>query len=157
MLPSTIKNKEKRSAVYAKLKQQKRVEKRRQGKAREAAEERAVELGQDPPPRPVPKTIENTREPDETICRPDDEELFAANDADEFTHIFTHAFTPKILLTTSRFNSTVCPSIQLNFTFYCFKPISGNISCFTLFFTPQVCLLYFGMVDLFAEGACFYF
>lgn len=28
-----------------------------------------------PPPRSVPRTIENTREVDETVCKPDDEEV----------------------------------------------------------------------------------
>lgn len=47
LLPSTIKNKEKRSAVHAKLKHQKRLEKRKRAKAREAAEQRALELGEE--------------------------------------------------------------------------------------------------------------
>lgn len=29
-----------------------------------------------PPPRKIPRTIENTREADETVCRPDDEEVW---------------------------------------------------------------------------------
>lgn len=28
------------------------------------------------PPRKVPRTIENTREADETVCKPDDEEVY---------------------------------------------------------------------------------
>lgn len=28
-----------------------------------------------PPARKTPRTIENTREPDETVCRPDDDEV----------------------------------------------------------------------------------
>lgn len=47
VLPSMIKNKEKRSAVHAKLKQQKKLEKRKKAKAREAAEKRALELGEE--------------------------------------------------------------------------------------------------------------
>lgn len=30
-----------------------------------------------PPERMVPRTIENTREPDETVCRPDDDEVIS--------------------------------------------------------------------------------
>lgn len=45
ILPSTIKNKEKRSAVYAKLKHEKKLEKRKKAKDRDAAEKRALELG----------------------------------------------------------------------------------------------------------------
>lgn len=110
VLPSMIKNKEKRSAVHAKLKHQKKVEKRKKAKARDAAEKRALELGEEPPPKKIPRTIENTREFDETVCTPDDEELFAGNDADELSSILKQERTPKILLTTSRFNSTRGPA-----------------------------------------------
>ncbi|KAJ6822116.1 ribosome production factor 1 [Iris pallida] len=110
LLPSMIKNKEKRSEVHTKLKREKKIEKRKQAKAREAAIKQALELGQEPPEKKVPRTIENTREPDETVCRPDDEELFAANDADEFSTILKQETTPKILITTCRFNSTRGPA-----------------------------------------------
>ncbi|KAJ0111667.1 hypothetical protein Patl1_00725 [Pistacia atlantica] len=110
ILPSMIKNKEKRSSVHAKLKHEKKLEKRKKLKARDAAEKLALELGEEPPPRMVPRTIENTREPDETVCRPDDDELFAGNDADEFSSVLKHDRTPKILITTCRFNSTRGPA-----------------------------------------------
>ncbi|CAK9152182.1 unnamed protein product [Ilex paraguariensis] len=110
LLPSMIKNKEKRSAVHAQLKHQKKLEKRKKAKAREADEKRALEIGEEPPPRKIPRTIENTREFDETICKPDDEELFAGNDGDEFSSILKHESTSKILITTCRFNSTRGPA-----------------------------------------------
>ena len=47
LLPSLIKNKEKRSQVHAKLKKEKKIEKRKQAKARDAAHKRALELGQE--------------------------------------------------------------------------------------------------------------
>lgn len=47
LLPSMIKNKDKRSAVYAKIKHEKKVEKRKNAKAREALESRALELGEE--------------------------------------------------------------------------------------------------------------
>ncbi|KAH6764634.1 Ribosomal RNA processing Brix domain protein [Perilla frutescens var. frutescens] len=78
--------------------------------AREAAEQRALELGEEPPSRPTPRTIENTREVDETVCKPDDEELFAGNDADEFSCILKEERTPKVLITTSRFHSSRGPA-----------------------------------------------
>nr|GEW89594.1 hypothetical protein [Tanacetum cinerariifolium]GEW89595.1 hypothetical protein [Tanacetum cinerariifolium] len=109
LLPSMIKNKEKRSAVYAKIKHDKKLEKKKIAKAREAAENRALELGEELPPRKVPRTIENTREADETVCKPDDEELFAGNDADEFSSILNSERPPKVLMTTCRFNSTRGP------------------------------------------------
>ncbi|XP_028795787.1 ribosome production factor 1 [Neltuma alba] len=110
VLPSMIKNKEKRSEVHAKLKHQKKLEKRKKAKAREAAEKRALELGEEPPEKKVPRTIENTREADETVCKPDDEELFAGNDCDEFSAILKREHTSKILITTCRFNSTRGPA-----------------------------------------------
>lgn len=45
--PAMIKNKEKRSEVHAKLKQQKKLEKRAKAKARDAAVKRAIELGEE--------------------------------------------------------------------------------------------------------------
>ncbi|XAR55548.1 hypothetical protein NMG60_11035649 [Bertholletia excelsa] len=110
LLPSMIKNKEKRLAVHQKLKHQKKLEKRKRVKARDAAEKSALELGEEPAPRKIPRTIENTREFDETVCKPDDEELFAGNDADEFSSILKRECTPKILITTCRFNSTRGPA-----------------------------------------------
>ncbi|KAJ9171614.1 hypothetical protein P3X46_014953 [Hevea brasiliensis] len=109
ILPSMIKNKEKRSVVHAKLKHLKKVEKQKKLKARDASEKRALELGEEPPPRQIPRTIENTREFDETICKPDDDELFAGNDTDEFSSVLRRERTPKILITTCRFNSTRGP------------------------------------------------
>ncbi|GAB4844490.1 hypothetical protein Ancab_037868 [Ancistrocladus abbreviatus] len=110
LLPSTIKNKEKRSEVHAKLKRQKKLDKRKKLKARAAAEKQALELGEEPPPKKVPRTIENTREFDETVCKPDDEELFAEIQADEFSSILKRELIPKVLITTSRFHSTRAPA-----------------------------------------------
>ncbi|KAH0777843.1 hypothetical protein KY290_009254 [Solanum tuberosum] len=59
-----------------------------------------------PPKNMVPRKIENTRESDETVCLPDDEELFAGNDVDEFSAVLKNERSPKILITTSRYNST---------------------------------------------------
>ncbi|OVA19936.1 Brix domain [Macleaya cordata] len=110
ILPSLIKNKEKRSAVFAKLKHEKKLEKKKKHKAREAADKRALDLGEELPPRKIPRTIENTREFDETVCKPNDEELFKGNDADEFSKILRREFTPKILITTCRYHSTRGPA-----------------------------------------------
>lgn len=57
LLPSMIKNKEKRSAVHAKLKQQKKLEKRKKIKARDTAEKRALELGEEVVPLHLPVTL----------------------------------------------------------------------------------------------------
>ena len=50
ILPSMIKNKDKRSEVHAKLKHDKKLEKRKRAKARDAAIKRALELGEEVPP-----------------------------------------------------------------------------------------------------------
>ena len=55
-LPSEIKNKEKRSEVYAKVKREKKAQKRKLGRERVQAAQRAAELGEQvsmlPPPLP---------------------------------------------------------------------------------------------------------
>ncbi|KAK7381931.1 hypothetical protein VNO80_00504 [Phaseolus coccineus] len=70
-----IKNKAKRSELHAKLKHQKKLDKRAKAKASDAALKRALELGEELPEKKVPRIIENTRELHETICKPDDEEV----------------------------------------------------------------------------------
>ncbi|KAL0712245.1 hypothetical protein Bca4012_019223 [Brassica carinata] len=105
-----IKNKDKRAKVYAKQKHEKKIEKQKKIKARDAAEKLALELGEEPPQKMVPKIIENTREADDTVCRPDDQELFADIDADEFNPVLRREVTPKVLITTCRFNSTRGPA-----------------------------------------------
>ena len=45
--PSMIKNKEKRSELHAKLKHQKKLDKRAKAKSRDAAIKRALELGEE--------------------------------------------------------------------------------------------------------------
>jgi hypothetical protein len=75
-LPSHIKNKHKRSEAYSKLKHEKVLDKKKRIKARDLAEKQALELGEVPEPRKIPRTIENTREIDETLAQPDDEEVF---------------------------------------------------------------------------------
>lgn len=47
ILPSMIKNKEKRSEIHSKLKHEKKLEKRRKLKDRAAADKRALELGEE--------------------------------------------------------------------------------------------------------------
>ncbi|XP_077500420.1 ribosome production factor 1 isoform X1 [Amblyomma americanum] len=69
---SQIKNKQRRLEEYLKLKRAKQKLKRQaQRKRRKEAEA----LGEDAPPKQVPRTIENTREPDDTMVQPDDEEV----------------------------------------------------------------------------------
>eukprot|EP00252_Welwitschia_mirabilis_P015907 TRINITY_DN35299_c0_g1_i1.p1 TRINITY_DN35299_c0_g1~~TRINITY_DN35299_c0_g1_i1.p1 ORF type:complete len:334 (-),score=58.48 TRINITY_DN35299_c0_g1_i1:437-1438(-) len=101
-----IKNKLQRCMLHAKLKHEKKIEKKKRIKARDAAVQRAIELGEEPPKPKPQRTIENTREFDETICRPEDEELSADNAFDEFSSYFNLERIPKILLTSSRIRSS---------------------------------------------------
>ncbi|RZC73894.1 hypothetical protein C5167_049381 [Papaver somniferum] len=103
VLPSTIKNKDKRAAVHSQLKHEKKVEKRKKQKDREAKEKKAMELGEELPPRPTPHTIETRRVPDETI-------FICWDDVDEFSGFLKQEITPKILITTCRFNSARGPA-----------------------------------------------
>ncbi|KNA23685.1 hypothetical protein SOVF_022760 [Spinacia oleracea] len=109
ILPSMIKNKAKRSEIHSRLKHEKKLDKRKKIKARDAADKRALELGEELPTRQIPRTIENTREADETVCKPGDEELFAELDTDEFSNVLKGERPQKVLITTCRFNSTRGP------------------------------------------------
>jgi hypothetical protein len=53
------------------------------------------------PPKKIPRTLENTREADETIVNPLDEEVLEDEAEDEFSNYFDGKVTPKILITTS--------------------------------------------------------
>ncbi|XP_054931427.2 ribosome production factor 1 isoform X1 [Dermacentor andersoni] len=69
---SQIKNKKRRLEEYLKLKRAKqKLKKQAQKKRRKEAEA----LGENAPPKQAPRTIENTREPDDTMVQADDEEV----------------------------------------------------------------------------------
>ena len=53
-------------------------------------------------------------------------QLFAANDADEFSSVLRRELTPKILITTNRFNSTVS-FVTVNLSSRCFIKLRMNI------------------------------
>lgn len=95
--PSKIKNKMKRSEVYAKYKSQKSKLKKvlRQERVKEAEA-----LGDKAPPKQVPKTIENMRSSDDTIVRPDDLEVLGDEKDDEFAAYYSNEKKPKIMLST---------------------------------------------------------
>lgn len=69
-------------------------EKKRKKKEAEA-------MGEEAPPKKVPKTIENMRIPDETMVSPQDEEVAKDEETDEFASYFNRDTTPKVLITTS--------------------------------------------------------
>ena len=99
---SGIKNKIARSEVYSRLKHEKALEKKKKRVARQKEEERALEAGETPAPRQVPKTIENQRVRDETFVEAGDDEVAEEDAEDEFASYFSHATSPKIIITTSR-------------------------------------------------------
>lgn len=100
--PSTIKNKMKRSEVFHRQQLDKNREKR---EARERRRREAEELGEAAPAKAVPRTLENTRELEETLVNPDDEEVLADEADDEFAAFFRGEKEPKIMITTKIYPS----------------------------------------------------
>uniref|UniRef100_A0A672SFU9 Ribosome production factor 1 n=1 Tax=Sinocyclocheilus grahami TaxID=75366 RepID=A0A672SFU9_SINGR len=95
---SEIKNKQRRHAMFLKLKEEKRKQKLELKKKKK--KERKV-LGDQAPPKEVPKTIENQRIYDETTVNPEDEEVAFDEGTDEFSAYFNQLTNPKVLITTS--------------------------------------------------------
>jgi len=93
---SAIKNKIRRRNIYEKYLEEKAKHKEmtRKKRLREAEE-----LGEEPPKK-IPRTLDNTRELDETIVKQDDEEVFGDEAEDEFVAYFSNQKKPKIMLTT---------------------------------------------------------
>eukprot|EP00798_Chlamydomonas_sp_ICE-L_P012221 gene12221-15352_t len=101
MLTSGIKNKLVRSELYAKLKHTQAKKKGSDRRKRQKEELKMEKEGLEPPPKRIPKTIENMREKDETMVQPEDEEVIADETMDEFAAHFQNERPPKVLLTTS--------------------------------------------------------
>ncbi|KAI9339313.1 anticodon-binding protein [Obelidium mucronatum] len=99
--PNEIKNKIKRSEVVNKLRTEKARQKLKRRMKTRKEEAANPELKEERLAANVPKTLENTREADETIVDADDEEVFASEETDEFAEYF-NGTTPKVLVTTSR-------------------------------------------------------
>jgi len=100
---SEIKNKIRRNEEWLKLKREKKKEK----KARQEARKKEAEaLGDEAPPKLVPKTIDNMREYDETTVggkegTEEDEEVEHDISNDEFAGYFDKTYEPKVLITCS--------------------------------------------------------
>ena len=92
-----IKNKIKRSEVNRKRRAEKEAAKK-EAKLRRKREAEA--LGEEAPPKQVPRTLENTRKADVTTVDPGDEEVRAEQEQDEFARYFTNKRKPKIMVTT---------------------------------------------------------
>ncbi|CAI4232525.1 unnamed protein product [Auanema sp. JU1783] len=80
----------------------KALKKDKKNRQKERAEIRE-QLGEDAPAKEVPKTIESTREYDETMVVEEDEEVEHDEAHDEFASYFNRETTPKVLLTMSPF------------------------------------------------------
>jgi len=96
--PGKIKNKLKRSEMYGKYLLQKRAAKK---EARKKRAIEAAELGEDAEkPKIIQKTLDNTREYEETMVKADDEEVMADEAEDEFAKYFSDTVRPKLCITT---------------------------------------------------------
>ncbi|CAG8547739.1 7208_t:CDS:2 [Paraglomus brasilianum] len=100
--PSQIKNKIKREGVYAKQKQENSRRKLRERIKRRKEEAEDPEAKKARLEKNVPKTLESTREFDETIVPPDDLEVIEDETSDEFASYFREGHSPKLLITTSK-------------------------------------------------------
>ncbi|KAJ3219162.1 Ribosome production factor 1 [Dinochytrium kinnereticum] len=98
--PNDIRNKRKREEIYHKQKAEKNQQKLKKRLKTKEAEEENPELKEERLKENVPKTLENTREADETIVG-DDDEVLKSEASDEFAQYF-NGLPPKILITTSR-------------------------------------------------------
>lgn len=94
-------NRVKRSELAHKEKAVKRKEKRAR---QEARRKEAEALGAEAPPKQVPKSLDTLREYDETVVRPDDDEVQGEDAMDEFAEHFAGAAC-KTLITTGHYTS----------------------------------------------------
>jgi ribosome production factor 1 len=95
--PGRIGNRLKRSEVYGKYLQQKRTQKAAE-RAKKAEDAEAGDVTANI--KPVPKTIDNTREVEPTLVLPTDAEVEADENDDEFASYLAGSATPKVLITT---------------------------------------------------------
>jgi ribosome production factor 1 len=95
--PAEIGNKIKRSEVYHKQRLEKKKDK---AESRRKRQRERDELGESAPPKQQPRTLDNTREVDDTIVAPGDEEVLRDEEEDEFAPYFSGARTPKLMVTT---------------------------------------------------------
>lgn len=96
---SDIGNKMKRSEIFH---AQKREQEKARQEAREARKKEREELGADAPPVAPARTLDNTREWDDTVIDKTDPELLADEADDEFADIFASTRPAKIMMTTRR-------------------------------------------------------
>lgn len=96
-----IKNKVKRVEVYQKMKKETDKDQRKQRRIRQ----KEVEALGEEAPRPVQRTLESTREADDTFVGTGDDEVAGEDSLDEFASHFVGASPPRVLVTTGRYPS----------------------------------------------------
>ena len=101
----SMKNRELRHQHYVKFRKEKKKDKK---KRREARQKEAEALGENAPPKQIPKTIESMREADETTVaaadvpeEDQDEEVTWDIANDEFKDYFSKTYEPKVLITSA--------------------------------------------------------
>ncbi|XP_022329870.2 ribosome production factor 1-like [Crassostrea virginica] len=94
---SRIKNKILRNEMYKKLRVEKRKAKMKEKKRKR---KEAESMGEEAPPKQVPKTIESMRVKDETMVTAEDTEVMMDEAQDELASYFSRETLPKILITT---------------------------------------------------------
>jgi len=96
--PGNIKNRMKRAEVYGRYLLQKKSQKKERRLKRE---KEAQALGEDVNhTKQTPRTLDNTREREETMVTPNDSEVLADEREDEFAPYFNDEKRPKMLITT---------------------------------------------------------
>lgn len=98
--PAKIANKAKRGEVYQKYKAQKKVAKKKVKSERKKQKAEIEALGEEPPPKQIPRTVENTRIADESAVLPGDLEVLGDEKDDEFSDYYSNIKKPKIMITT---------------------------------------------------------
>lgn len=95
-----IKNKSKRMEIYAKQRKEKEEAKAARRAARQKEREVAEAAGEAVPAKLEPRTLDNTREFDDTFVTVDDVEVAADEAEDEFAAYFSGDKVPKLMITT---------------------------------------------------------
>ena len=98
--PGKIANKAKRGEVYQKFKAQKKVAKKKVKVERKKHKAELEELGEEPAPKQIPRTVENTRIHDDTAVSSFDIEVLGDEKDDEFSEYYANTKKPKIMITT---------------------------------------------------------
>lgn len=90
----------KRSEVYQSVKRAKSVAKRERRRRNKRQRTDSAGGGGDAAAAKTPRTLESTREVDDTFVAADDVEVAADEADDEFAHFFNGTLTPKLMVTT---------------------------------------------------------